>query len=116
LLRVFIEPTCDTLVVDGLVKSESDGRTSSNGVGLCIGCIGLCAGIATDVIAGDIGDRTVVVGVQAHILVVSSAGAVGNELSPAVVSEGSVGKGQQAACSCEVEMHGGLNSSVIVSI
>ena len=105
------EHTCDTLVVDGLVKTKADGRTSSHGVGLCVGCIGLGASVATDVIAGDIGDRTVVVCVQAHILVVRGASAVGNEVGPAVVSESSVGKSQQAA-GCEIEMHGGLDPSV----
>jgi hypothetical protein len=40
------------------------------------------------------------------MLVFTGGGAVGDELSPAVVGESGVRKGQQAEC-CEIEMHDG---------
>lgn len=98
-------------MVDWLVKTESDGRTSSDAQGRGLGCIGLRAGVATNVVAGDIGDRAVVVGVQTHILVVSSGSTVGNKLRPTVVSESSVCKGQQAAGCREVEVHDAIDRS-----
>jgi len=83
-------------VVDGLVKGESDGRTGGDGVGRGLGCVSLGARVAADVVAGDVGDGAVVVGVQAHMLVFTSRGTVGDELRPAVVGESSVRKSQQA--------------------
>ena len=110
---MLIEHTCHTLVVDWLVKAKSDCRTSGDSHGRSLGSIRLCAGVAANVVAGDIGDRAVVVGVQAHILVFASTSAVGNELREAVVSEGSVSKGQQTAGCCEVEMHDAVNPGVV---
>ena len=100
-------------MVNGLVKTKSDGRASGDCEGRSLGRIRLCAGVATDVVAGDIGDRAVVVGVQANILIITSGSAIGNELREAVVSEGSVSKGQQTAGCCEVEMHDAVNPGVV---
>jgi hypothetical protein len=92
-------------VVNCLIKSKSNSRASCDGESGGLGSVGLRASVATDVVAGDIGHWAVVVGVQAHILIVRGGGAVGDELRPAVVSESSVRKSQQAACGCEVEVH-----------
>jgi hypothetical protein len=92
-------------VVDSLVKTNSDGRASSDSESRRLGSVGLRASVATDVITGDIGDRAVVVRVQADILVVSGTGAARDQVSEAVVGESSVGKCQQAARCCELEMH-----------
>ena len=113
---MLIEHTCHTLVVDSLVKTKSNGRAGDDCEGRGLGCIRLCAGVATNVVAGDIGDRAVVVGVQAHILIVTSSSTISNELREAIVSEGSVGKGQQAAGCCEVEVHDAVDPGVVFLI
>jgi hypothetical protein len=100
------ERTCHTLVVNGLVESESDGRAGGDGVGRGLGRVWLRAGVAADVVASHVGDGAVVVGVQADVLVVGGGDAVGDEFRPAVVGESGVRKRQQAERCCEVEMHG----------
>ena len=77
-------------MVDGLVEAEADGRAGGDAVGRGLGCVWLRAGVAADVVAGDVGDGAVVVGIQAHVLVFAGGGAVGDELRPAVVGEGGV--------------------------
>ena len=113
---LLIEYTCHTLMVNGLVKTKSDGRASGDCEGRSLGRIRLCAGVATNVVTGDIGDRAVVVGVQANILVFTSGSTVGNKLCEAIVSERSVGKGQQAAGCCEVEVHDAVDPGVVFLI
>lgn len=98
-------------MVDSLVKPKTNGRTSSDAVSRGRGCVRLRAGVATEVIAGHIGDWAVVVGVQADVLVVrADGGTVGHKVGPAVVSESGVGQSQQAASCCQVKVHDEIQS------
>lgn len=93
-------------MINGLVQSKPNSGASSDAESRGLAGISLSASVATDIVAGDIGDRAVVVGVQTHVLVVSALfGAVDHKVRPAVVGEGSVGESQQAARRCKVEVH-----------
>lgn len=94
-------------MVDWLVKSKTHNRASGNGESGGPGSICLRSSVATDVIAGNIGDRTVVVGVLANVLVLGGFGAVGNQVREAVMSQSSVGACQQTGRGRERKLHVG---------
>lgn len=77
-------------MVDGLVESEAYGGASGDSVCRRSSRVCLRAGVATDVVAVDVGDRAVVVGVESDVLVVVRAGAIGDQVRPAVVGQGRV--------------------------
>lgn len=92
-------------MVNLLVKGQPNGGAGGDGIGRSLGRIRLGAGVAADVVARDIGDWAVIVGVQANILVVARFGAVGDQICPAVVGQSSLGKRQQASRRGEAQMH-----------
>lgn len=92
-------------MVNGLVCSECDGGTSSDGNRGSGGTVGSTANVTAEIVRGKVGDGRVVVGVMADVLVRGTLDTVRGKVLKDVVTVGNFSEDRAKKSDCCEGLH-----------